>query len=278
MHEKRGSGLRGKRGMSLLKGKILRPMLDISRSIIDSYVKAYNLAYRTDESNNDTSFERNHVRHKIIPGLKQDPGFENSIREKAKAARRKLEEVGRAKDKWLATHFKDSRLERQAFNQAGDDLKAEILLALLGQKDVYGKTLARLTDFIANGRAGKELTVKGRLFVIEYDRVRVASEEEKQPEPAEVKDEVRWGRYTIQVSNIKALRVRSWKPGDRFQPAGMKGTKKLQDFFTDAKIPKHEREQIPILTDQNDDIICIGNLRFSEAHKHLKENIRIHEK
>ena len=44
------------------------------------------------------------------------------------------------------------------------------------------------------------------------------------------------------------LRLRSWRPGDRFVPSGMKGrSKKLQDFFMDLKIPSSERERIPIL-------------------------------
>ena len=44
------------------------------------------------------------------------------------------------------------------------------------------------------------------------------------------------------------LLVRPWRAGDRFAPQGMKGrSKKLQDFFTDRKIPRHQREKIPLL-------------------------------
>ncbi len=43
------------------------------------------------------------------------------------------------------------------------------------------------------------------------------------------------------------LRVRSRRPGDRFHPVGMTGTKKLQDLFVDAKIPRSERDRIPIV-------------------------------
>jgi tRNA(Ile)-lysidine synthase len=45
------------------------------------------------------------------------------------------------------------------------------------------------------------------------------------------------------------LTVRSWKPGDRFSPLGMEGSKKIQDFFTDTKIPKSKRRYIPLLCD-----------------------------
>ena len=41
--------------------------------------------------------------------------------------------------------------------------------------------------------------------------------------------------------------VRTWQPGDRMQPLGMSGTRKLQDIFTDAGIPRHWRERIPLV-------------------------------
>jgi tRNA(Ile)-lysidine synthase len=46
------------------------------------------------------------------------------------------------------------------------------------------------------------------------------------------------------------LLVRSWQPGDRFQPLGLKGTMKLQDYFTNARVPREERHRIPLLCDQ----------------------------
>ena len=44
-----------------------------------------------------------------------------------------------------------------------------------------------------------------------------------------------------------AVTVRGRRPGDRFQPSGMTGTKKLQDFFTDLKVPRSQRDSIPLL-------------------------------
>jgi tRNA(Ile)-lysidine synthase len=46
------------------------------------------------------------------------------------------------------------------------------------------------------------------------------------------------------------LVVRSWRAGDWFQPLGLQGRKKLQDFFTDVKVPRDERAHIPLLCDQ----------------------------
>jgi tRNA(Ile)-lysidine synthase len=56
------------------------------------------------------------------------------------------------------------------------------------------------------------------------------------------------------------LSVRTWRSGDRFEPRGMTGSKKLQDYFVDAKIPRDERERIPLVCDQAG-IIWIGGRR-----------------
>ena len=46
----------------------------------------------------------------------------------------------------------------------------------------------------------------------------------------------------------RPLAVRVWRPGDRFRPLGAPGSRKLQDFMTDAKIPKEERRRLLIVT------------------------------
>lgn len=43
------------------------------------------------------------------------------------------------------------------------------------------------------------------------------------------------------------LRLRAWRAGDRFRPLGLRGRKKLQDFFVDAKIPREARARVPLL-------------------------------
>lgn len=62
------------------------------------------------------------------------------------------------------------------------------------------------------------------------------------------------------------LRLRTFRPGDRFQPLGMTGGKKLQDFFVDAKIPRLHRPFLPILVSR-DQIIWVVGHRLSESVK-----------
>ena len=62
------------------------------------------------------------------------------------------------------------------------------------------------------------------------------------------------------------LYIRNRLPGDKFAPHGMKGTKKIKDFFIDLKIPRHKRDEIPLLATDNDILWVIG-YRTSERYK-----------
>jgi len=62
---------------------------------------------------------------------------------------------------------------------------------------------------------------------------------------------------------LPPLEVRSWRSGDRFHPLGLKGSKKLQDLFVDAKVPRERRKQVPIVTDQKG-ILWVSGLRIDE--------------
>ncbi len=275
MHQRRGSGLRGRRGMRLLKGKILRPFIDIPHREIAAYAKEHQLDHVTDSSNLDISFERNRLRVELMPELIKLPGFEERIRDISHKAAIKLDLLEEEKKFWGEKYISGDRLNRAAFNKLDTDLKVEILLDILGQEDIYRTTLNRLMTFISSGKSGKEVTTKTLTFVIEYYTVRWQLRAPKTLSKKPIEGETKWGNYRIKVNNIKPLYVRSWKDGDRFQPTGMKGTKKLQNYFVDQKIPRYNRKQIPIIVDDQDAIICIGNLRFSEKYKHLSDKISI---
>ncbi len=275
MHEKRGAGLRGTRGMQVLSGKILRPLLNVSRKDIEMYAKKNLLDFVVDESNQDTSYARNHLRHKVIPKLKETPGFEEEIRKKSREAAQMLDSLKEETDVWIDNAIDHDNFLRKDFSVLSKELKTEIVIQLLGQRDLYSKSITRLVNFIESGKTGKELRIKDKTFIIEYDRIRIVDEHQKLLEEAWVEDEVIWGSYQIKVKDKLRLKVRTWKAGDRFKPRGMAGHKKLQNFFVDQKIPRHMRGKIPIVVDEKDAIICVGNMRFSDDHPHLKEHIEI---
>jgi tRNA(Ile)-lysidine synthase len=69
------------------------------------------------------------------------------------------------------------------------------------------------------------------------------------------------------------LTLRNRRAGDRFQPFGMQGTKKVKDFLIDTKVAHQERERIPILVSQGEILWVVGH-RTSEQCKVEKETKR----
>ena len=66
---------------------------------------------------------------------------------------------------------------------------------------------------------------------------------------------------------VYPLTLRSWQQGDTFQPLGMRGSKKLSDFFIAEKVPLHKKAGIPVLANGNGDIIWVGGYRPDERYK-----------
>ncbi|HDM76438.1 MAG TPA: tRNA lysidine(34) synthetase TilS [Deltaproteobacteria bacterium] len=95
--------------------------------------------------------------------------------------------------------------------------------------------------------------------------------------PPKAVDHRKLGKYeaAIDADKVKLpLTVRSFRPGDRFKPLGLGGTKKLQDFFVDEKIPRYQRPYIPIICDR-EKIIWIVGYRLDERVKITPETKRI---
>ena len=63
------------------------------------------------------------------------------------------------------------------------------------------------------------------------------------------------------------LVVRAWRPGDRLQPLGLNGRKKVQDLFVDRKVPRARRRQVPIVTDESDRIIWVAGHALAEPFR-----------
>jgi tRNA(Ile)-lysidine synthase len=96
---------------------------------------------------------------------------------------------------------------------------------------------SRLDELLAATDGSRRLDLGGGLTAVrEYDRVWL------EQTPVALEGRVRWGEWTIE-SELAGLKVRSWRPGDRL--AGR--SKKVQDVFVDAKIPRSEREAWPLV-------------------------------
>ncbi|MBN2087888.1 tRNA lysidine(34) synthetase TilS [Candidatus Peregrinibacteria bacterium] len=285
MHMARGAGLRGRIGMRPLSDKLIRPLLEVRRKDIEEYAKEKNLSFRTDKSNFDTNLERCFWRQTAIPALGYDDIAEE-VRETIKEAGEKLEVLLKKAERWIFINFSENKFNKEHFNMLPNDVKSEVLIQILGPNDLYEASINRLIEFLQDGQSGRMVKVKNLVFSIEHSNVLVRQYIDASiglPKAQITTNGIKWGKWIIKANSnisdcgiqISDLYVRQWKAGDKFRPSGMNGTKKLQDFFVDSKIPLHLRMQIPIIVNEKDDIISVGDLRIADGYENLKHSLLI---
>jgi tRNA(Ile)-lysidine synthase len=299
----RGAGTTGLAGMRpLAVGRYARPLLCVDRSAITAYLREKGIPFRNDTSNDDTLFLRNRIRHELLPQLRTyNPAISRRLGDAAEilaADEEVLESVVEGVFHDVAATGHDGvvlaiskvlqqhsgirfRLYRRALMDASGSL-AGIALVHLRQ----------IEDLSRSVRVNGKLRLPGGLEVLRrYDEVFFSP-------PGEASDPGRWemrlegpGCYLlpdgsslslsvapvpVNLGSAPATRayldpvaasfpllVRTFRPGDRFRPLGMTGTKKLKDLFIDEKIPAGERRCLPLLF-SGGTLLWVGGLRLAE--------------
>ena len=243
-------GRRALAGMAPRRGRLVRPLLAATRSDTREHCRAAGLRWREDASNADPRFARSRVRHELLPVLEEiAPGAEATIAETAARLRDEAEVLDAAVDAALTDDLAEvaalpPALGREVLRRlAGGPIRTDAVLALAGR----GGTV---TADVGGGMRA----------VVEYGRVRFTrAREAEAPEAVElpVPGRVAFGEWELVAGDDgepfdadalgDRLLVRPWRAGDRMRPAGLGGTKTLQDLFTDLKVPRERRPLMPVV-------------------------------
>lgn len=268
----RGAGLNGLKSMQAINGDIFRPLLNTSKEEILKYLSRYKLKYRIDKTNNDTKLTRNKLRLEVIPKLKEiQPNL-------IEIFNRNIANINETND--------------FIFNQSNKNinhpvLKRAFIVELFKNTHNSTKGLTQaIIERCLNLKNGKKvpfgpgfyLTItKGKYEIISKNKPK-SIRKKKLKIPGRTNNISIKFRKTLpknpkkgiflDYSKLKLpLYIRAKKDGDRFSPYGLKGTKKIQDFFTDKKVPLYQRTQIPIIVDKNDKIIAIPGFTIDNTYK-----------
>src|SRR3954464_7104726 len=238
-------GRKGLLGMAPRRGRLIRPLLGMTREETRAYCREHGLAWREDPTNADTSFTRARVRHELLPLLERiAPGAERTIAETARLLRDEAE----ALDALLPET--NDLVELAALPPA---------LSRLALRRLAGAPI-RTDEILAMAGRGGTVTLdvgQGLRAVVEYGRIRFDTGAPPPPDPVSTADAgtVRFGDWQVEVS-LPSM-IRSWQPGDKIRtPAG---TKSLQDLFTDSKVPREERARVPVV-EADGEVRCVGDL------------------
>ncbi|MCX6344011.1 MAG: tRNA lysidine(34) synthetase TilS [Armatimonadetes bacterium] len=290
----RGSGINGLGSIRPIRGKIVRPLIDTPRALIEAYIEEHQLPFRVDESNTDTNYARNRIRHELLPLLEQEynpritdslnrladiAASENDYLDEAALSAAQSMQLRDAIDANLLSNLPIA-LQRRILRSEIEKLKGNLLDVSFEHVDRVIHALADGTDFTitlpsgllyAQRRADQFKITHLEHFenvpVFEY-HLKTPGETEA-PEAGMVIRAEELSNATpsklpptelIIDSTIIAgpLRVRQVKPGDRITPFGMQGSKKLQDVFVDKKIHRRDRAKALIVEDDKEILWVVG--------------------
>lgn len=294
----RGAGTDGLSGMSFTQQigslRIIRPLLSCSRAEIHDWLRTHGFTWREDASNTDENFLRNRVRHSILPLLERElnPNIRPSIL--------RTMDILREESEWIDSSIADCRLPIADLPLATQRRSLRKWLFENAVEEVSFEAVEGILDLMKKGKGSTvyELNVTQRV-IVEYGQPRFESGVPPSPRPSwnlHIEQGTGWKRDTADtvgalsaVASFHAakvgdapIKVRPFQPGDRMTPLGMTGSRKLQDIFTDLKVPRAQRGQIPIVVCR-DEVIWIPGYRIAtdwavpdqeseSIHVHLKRN------
>lgn len=287
----RGTGIKGLTGIPITNKYVVRPLLDVSRSEIMEYLSLNEVPYVIDNTNEEEIYTRNTLRLKVLPTLEKiNPSVKNSIVTTAN----NLKEVEKIYDAYIqyaiATVLQDNLIDIVKLQQTYSHQSVLFeILSPLGFTPSVIEDIANNLDSIPGKiyLANSYRLLKDREHLV-ISKHNPTGDEVKEyliyPDtvnsvlPINIKIEsenytpdfkIQKNRSILHVDSDKLnfpLVLRKWRKADWFVPFGMKGKKKLSDFFTDNKFTLFEKEETWILI-SGDDIVWIVNHRADNRFK-----------
>lgn len=291
----RGTGIVGLHGILQKNGKIIRPLLCFGRDEIENFIRVNNLEYRTDSTNATLDYKRNKVRHLLVPLFRDlapafDKTMQNNMKHIADVEMIYRQDVDKKRNEFIQVHqngYKISMKELETLSPLRTYLYE--FLYPFG----FGQTV--VSDIIKgwNNISGKRFFAKDYYLIKDRDylfiyplvlededaRYLIHDGDCRMDMPIRLEMsllenssliEFDFNKYNAYFDRDKLsfpLYIRRWKSGDKFQPFGMKGKRKISDLFTDQKLSLHDKKNIWLLCNADDEILWVMGLRTDDRFK-----------
>lgn len=293
LHFAKGTGLAGLHGILPAQGRFVRPLLCADKAQIRAYAKTEGLAWREDSSNRKDDYQRNMIRHQVVPVLRKiNPGLEATFRTTVE----RLHQAEALFNEQVAT------LRQQVCYRRGTTYYVNVqalqdkrwaLVVLWELLKPFGFHFAPLKKLLACLPA-TGTRIQSATHYLYVDRGQWLITPCTAPDSAAVymleatTTALAIPGYTLQCTytprsqyrmvtdqSVAALdqaklkfplAVRRWQPGDAFYPLGMQQRKKLSDFLIDNKIPRPLKAQVWVIT-SGGDIVWVMGYRIDNRFK-----------
>ena len=297
----KGTGLRGLSSIPPVRDRIIRPFLGTYRSEIASFAEQNSIAFVEDSSNQRTVYERNYIRHRIVPLIEElNPAF----RDRAASLLQDIKGINAIFDREKDTFMRLTRVEKDQITlPLGDFGKLDSEVRYRALADIFARLEPSFVPLREHVRLIEKIVLAGRPnLTIDlpsglkakkvYDRLVFTTRPARGTIPET--SELHFGsnhilRFGIDIDmkilkkaprsfpgdpliayfdadTCKDLSIRTFRPGDRIHPLGMVQPLKLKDFFISRKVPLEDRRHIPLLLSGNEIIWIIGH-RIDERYK-----------
>ncbi len=290
----RATGLKGLLGINDNQ-KILRPLNTFTRKEIVNYAKKESLKWQEDSSNASDKYRRNFIRHHIIPKfLEAQPQFYDNFHKTLQH----LQQSQQVVNEWFAEKKEQLVQPKQAVQSLSIPLLNQLSapdLFLFHWLSPYGFKDWKAVQQLLQAQSGKELFspshrltkhgnelllekynfIEGRQnFTIDVSKKEITrpfhlqiSKIDRNNLPDNTYKKATYNEAYIDLEKIAfPLHIRKWEAGDYFYPLGMKGKKKLSDYFKDKKMTPSEKEKIWLICDAKNNIVWIAGKRLDNRY------------
>jgi tRNA(Ile)-lysidine synthase len=296
----RGTGIAGYHGILSKNKKVVRPLLFASRDEILKYAKKKKITWREDSSNLSDQYTRNKIRLKIIPRLKKiNPSvlssFHNHMTQMSEVEALYNEYIHQLKEKLSEKKGSEIFINIHALNKHA--ALSTLLFELL--KDFgFNTEIAKDVSENLYVQSGKRYLSETHRLIKDRDHLILSAKNQKDLDELEITPDLHslsWKQNKLYIRKITLtsdlkekilsgdmkdknityldegiikypLLVRKWNKGDYFYPLGMKGKKKLSDYFIDKKISIAEKEKTWVMT-SGDNVVWIIGERIDDRYK-----------
>lgn len=288
----KGTGLAGLHGIKPKTKHLIRPLLGVTRKDVELFILEHNIIFREDQSNANTKYVRNKIRHKVIPVLEEiNPSLVETFYQEAQQfseleeiVNQKVDEVKKqcivVQDNLITVSIdallKLSPLKTYLYYFIKDFgfNKDDVLSIVAGMKEQSGKRYYSLTHQILKDREELIISLHHQKEMKKYMINSIADFDNL---PVYIQSDIiknekltidRGANFAyLDKDKVKfPLTLRKWKEGDVFRPLGMRGKKKVSDFFIDEKVSLLGKENTWLLLSDNK-ICWIVGMRINDDFK-----------
>ena len=285
----RGAGINGLKGIPIKNGRIVRPLLSVSREDILDYLQAIHQDFVTDSTNLEDEYMRNKIRLNILPAMKEvNPSIMETIQETSF----RFSEISNIyqQDRTEAIAHKVASTSPDLFRISLADVLEDLaplslLHEILFPKGFNASQIQDIYRSLSSSQSGK------RFFSTEWEVLRdreyiwIKKKTPTQSIPDIMMEEVeRTPSFVIprdkHIACLDAdkinhpLTIRKWERGDKFVPLGMNGKKNVSDYLTNKKYSLFDKENQYVVC-CGEDIVWLVNERTDHRYRITDSTQRI---